>query len=68
MYYLYTSTSFDLQDDSIYSGQYELFIGDKVSYDAIDLVDHYKKNPMIQDAMKKLETNDLEKCRSCSVK
>ena len=44
---------FDLQDDSIYSGQYELFSGNKVLYDAIDLVDHYKKNPIIQDAMKK---------------
>lgn len=52
---------FDLQDDSIYSGQYELFSGDKVLYDAIDLVDHYKKNPIIQDAMKKLETYTTEK-------
>ena len=52
---------FDLQDDSIYSGQYELFSGDKVLYDAIDLVDHYKKNPIIQDAMKKLETYAAEK-------
>lgn len=52
---------FDLQDDSIYSGQYELFSGDKVLYDAIDLVDHYKKNPIIQDAMKKLETYATEK-------
>lgn len=52
---------FDLQDDSIYSGQYELFSGNKVLYDAIDLVDHYKKNPIIQDAMKKLETYAAEK-------
>ena len=52
---------FDLQDDSIYSGQYELFSGNKVLYDAIDLVDHYKKNPIIQDAMKKLETYVAEK-------
>lgn len=52
---------FDLQDDSIYSGQYELFSGGKVLYDAIDLVDHYKKNPMIQNAMKKLETYAAEK-------
>ena len=52
---------FDLQDDSIYSGQYELFSGGKVLYDAIDLVDHYKKNPIIQDAMKKLETYAAEK-------
>lgn len=52
---------FDLQDGSIYSGQYELFSGDKVLYDAIDLVDHYKKNPIIQDAMKKLETYAAEK-------
>ena len=52
---------FDLQDDSIYSGQYELFSGGKVLYDAIDLVDHYKKNQIIQDAMKKLETYAAEK-------
>ena len=52
---------FDMQDDSIYSGQYELFSGGKVLYDAIDLVDHYKKNPIIQDAMKKLETYVAEK-------
>lgn len=52
---------FDLHDDSIYSGQYELFSGNKVLYDAIDLVDHYKKNPIIQDAMKKLETYAAEK-------
>lgn len=52
---------FDLQDDSIYSGQYELFSGGKVLYDAIDLVDHYKKNPIIQDAIKKLETYAAEK-------
>lgn len=52
---------FDLQDDSIYSGQYELFSGGKVLYDAIDLVDYYKKNPIIQDAMKKLETYAAEK-------
>ena len=30
---------FDLQDDSIYSGQYELFSGGKVLYDSIDLVE-----------------------------
>lgn len=50
-----------MQDDSIYSGQYELFSGGKVLYDAIDLVDHYKKNPIIQDAMKKLENYAAEK-------
>ena len=52
---------FDLQDDTIFAGQYELFSGDKVLYDAIDMVDHYKKNPMIQDAMKKLETYVAQK-------
>lgn len=47
---------FDLQDGSIYSGQYELFAGGKVCHEALDLVDHYKNSPLVQDAVKRLDT------------
>lgn len=52
---------FDLQDGSIYSGQFELFAGGKVCHEALDMVDHYKKSPLVQKAVKKLDTFSVKK-------
>lgn len=52
---------FDLQEGSIYSGQYELFAGGKVCHEVLDMVDHYKKSPLVQDAVKKLDTFSVKK-------
>lgn len=46
---------FNLQDDSIYAGQYELFSGDRVLREGIEVVDHYQNHPLVQQAMKKLD-------------
>lgn len=46
---------FDLQDDSIYAGPYELFSGNQVLREGIDLVNHYKNHPLVKQAMTKLD-------------
>ena len=46
---------FDLRDGSDYAGQYELFSNSRVNHEAIDLVEHYRTNPQIQNAMHQLE-------------
>ncbi len=42
---------FDLQDGSIYSGQYPLMQGGRVQNDSIELVQHYKESPLVQNAI-----------------
>lgn len=43
---------FDLQDGSIYSGQYALMISDVVQDEAINYITHYRNNPLVQQAIK----------------
>ena len=47
---------FDLQDGSIYSGQFEIFAGGKVNHEALNLVEHYRNSPLVQDAVIRLNT------------
>lgn len=48
---------FILEDDSIYSGgEWGLLRVGEVDYDGLELVPHYKKSPLVQEAVKKLET------------
>ena len=47
---------FDLQDGSIYSGQFEIFAGGKVNHEALNLVEHYRNSPLVQDAVMRLNT------------
>ena len=42
---------FNLNDSSDYSGGYPLVQGGKVATDAIDLVDHYRESPLVQQAV-----------------
>jgi antirestriction protein ArdC len=52
---------FDLQDGSFYDGSMEIFSGDKVQYDVIEHITHYKNSPLVQDAVKKLEKYAADK-------
>lgn len=54
---------FDLQDGSDYAGQYPLMVGDAVRRGDVELVDHYKDNRFIQDAMQKLESYSEDRAR-----
>lgn len=48
---------FILEDDSIYSGgEWGLLRAGEVDYDNLELVPHYQKSPLVQEAVKKLET------------
>ncbi len=42
---------FDLRDGSIYEGQFPLMEAGKLSADSIDLVEHYRESPLVQQAV-----------------
>ena len=47
---------FDLQDgDEDYSGEYELMSADRIRRDLIDMIPHYKENPLVQKAITDME-------------
>ncbi len=47
---------FVLEDGSIYSGmEWGLLVGGQIDYDNLELVQHYKESPLVQEAVKKLE-------------
>jgi len=47
---------FVLEDDSIYNGgEWDLLRAGKVDYDGLELVQHYKESPLVQEAVRKLE-------------
>lgn len=61
---------FDLQDGSEYAGQYPLMTGSTVRREDVELIDHYKESPLVQDAMGKLEqyTASKEKVKTVAAK
>ncbi|MEE1032851.1 ArdC-like ssDNA-binding domain-containing protein [Mediterraneibacter gnavus] len=42
---------FELHDGSIYDGQFPLMQADKIDEDIINMVEHYKKSPLVQQAI-----------------
>lgn len=46
---------FQLEDGSLYAGEYELMRGGKISRDLIDMVPHYKESPLVQKAIADME-------------
>ena len=42
---------FELKDGSIYDGQFPLMEAGRLSTDAIDLVEHYRESPLVQQAV-----------------
>lgn len=47
---------FDLQDgDEDYSGEYELMSADRIRRELIDMIPHYKENPLVQKAITDME-------------
>lgn len=46
---------FELQDGSIYDGEYPLMHGGQIDHEAIGLVEHYKEHPLVQKAITDLQ-------------
>lgn len=46
---------FQLEDGSLYAGEYELMRGGKISRDLIDMLPHYKESPLVQKAIADME-------------
>ena len=55
---------FNLQDGSDYEGNYELLTGTTVLREAIEMVDHYKGNPLVQKAMADVDKYLEDKAKS----
>ena len=48
---------FILLDGSIYAdSEWGLLVGEEIDYDGIEMIDHYKNSPLVQDAVKRLES------------
>ncbi len=53
---------FDLQDgDEDYSGEYALMSADRIDYELIDMIPHYKESPLVQKAIADMEKYLSEK-------
>lgn len=56
---------FHLDDGSFYEGDYELMSAGKIDVDMINYIDHYKKSPLVQEVIRKmqayLDRNEKEK-------
>ncbi len=46
---------FQLEDGSLYAGEYELMRGGKISRDLIDMIPHYKESLLVQKAVADME-------------
>ena len=55
---------FNLQDGSDYGGNYELLTGTIVQREAIEMIDHYKGNPLVQKAMADVDKYLEDKAKS----
>ena len=55
---------FNLQDGSDYEGNYELLTGTIVQREAIEMIDHYKGNPLVQKAMADVDKYLEDKAKS----
>lgn len=55
---------FNLQDGSDYEGNYELLTGTIVQREDIEMIDHYKGNPLVQKAMADVDKYLEDKAKS----
>lgn len=55
---------FNLQDGSDYEGNYDLLTGSTVQRESIEMIDHYKNNPLVQKAMADVDKYLADKAKS----
>lgn len=50
--YQHGGIGFDLEDGSDYAGKYELMSGGQMHEDLINMIEYYRQNPLVQEAIK----------------